>query len=118
MREARRAEVLAHVLGERGVLAEHHAARERALRRGHASRERPLAAGADAVERSEYATAPRAGRGDRVCEQQRVRAAAALVGVARTERREPAAEREHRAGRGREPASGTRAGALTSTRSP
>ena len=38
VRQARRAEVLAHIVGQRAVLPEHHAAGERALRCGHAAR--------------------------------------------------------------------------------
>ncbi len=94
VREAGCAEVLAHRLGERAVLAEHHPAGERALRGLKAARERALRAGADAVERAEEATAPPARRRGSSGAQQRVGVAPALVRVERPERGETASHGE------------------------
>jgi hypothetical protein len=96
--KAGRAEVLAHVVRQRHVLAEHHPASQRALCVRRAAGQRALAALAHAVERPEQPAAARAAGADLRRKQQRVRAAPALVLVARAERHQAPLDLEDRTG--------------------
>ncbi len=72
MRETRRAERFLELAGQRVVLAEHHPARQRALRGRQATAQRLLGPAADRVHDARDATAPRAGLPHRVGAQRRV----------------------------------------------
>ena len=99
MGEAGGAEVLANLVGQRTVLAEHHAAGERALRRRHPIGQRLLRATADTVERAEHAAAAHARRADLRRHQHGMRPTQAFVAVAPAQRSQPSVEPNHRSGR-------------------
>ena len=92
--EARALELVAHVVGQPLVLAEHHPAQQRRLRLGQPARQPGLGAAASGVDEPGGAAAARAGPRHGRHLDGRARAAPALVRVEPPERRHRAAHRD------------------------